>query len=119
MGGAAQWCQKCRRSYENQHGEGEVGCAQPGGVCLYPVPRLAPDEGVALEVFRMTPWLSGMGGREGLSFRDAESISRALGVDWDGDLLELLRACESEILKGDAQARAARDTSGPGGFAWN
>jgi len=82
------------------------------------MPKLAPDERLALEVFRITPWHSGMGGREGISFRDAESIARAYDLDWDVDLIELLRTCESEILKGDSEQRAARENARSGGFGW-
>lgn len=89
---------------------------QPGGVCLYPMPRLDLDEQLALEIFRMAPWRSGMGGREGISYHDAEAIARAYDVEWDGDLLELLRVCEGEILKGDAKQREAASAAKSGTF---
>ena len=85
----------------------------------YEAARAGISSGIALEAVRLwdtvqSQWRVGMAGAYGLDYVAAERVAAAIGVEWDGRMLDLMQALETEQLEEWDRARELRKAAGSG-----
>lgn len=95
--------------------EGQDECQDPDEPILQ---LLSEAERDAVSIFAQASslWNWAGGGmsapiRTGLRYSDVESVARSHGLEWSGDLLDLIRECERFLLNQDNDRRREQNAA--------